>query len=106
MESVMDALQALASASPRELIRGDGEAGRSVLLKLHDLCVSAELAEPNPPDDVVRLHDLFTAALNHGMGGLVYDYIQDVSRACQGGTVNPPFLPFCPFCTQICRPDT
>lgn len=68
-----DVLEALAEASPRQLSQSCRE--------LYAQAAEAALVPATAPDDIARLHALFDAALDGGVGGLVVDYVTEVRAA-------------------------
>lgn len=71
------ALRALADARPSSYLRR-GPSGQSTLKELYQQAASAGLAPSEVADDVARLHLLFDIAVEHGLGGLVHDYVIEV----------------------------
>jgi E3 ubiquitin-protein ligase HOS1 len=80
----LDVLELLAEQSPKSYLSRRAS-GQSVLRELYAQAAEAQLVPPSSPnsDDILRLHALFDVALDHGMGGLVLDYIAEV-RPLQG----------------------
>jgi hypothetical protein len=80
----LDVLELLAEQTPKSYLSRRAS-GQSVLRELYAQAAEAQLVPPSSPnsDDILRLHALFDVALDHGMGGLVLDYIAEV-RPLQG----------------------
>jgi hypothetical protein len=80
MELQVEALEALAATAPTEHLRRSPD-GTSKLGQLYGLAAAAGLVPPTAADDIARLHSLFEMALDHGLGGIVLDYIELVRPA-------------------------
>jgi hypothetical protein len=80
----LDVLELIAEQSPKSYLSRRAS-GQTVLRDLYAQAAEAQLVPPASPnsDDILRLHALFDVALDHGMGGLVLDYIAEV-RPLQG----------------------
>lgn len=85
-----EVLDALADTSPRAYLqRGGGGGGATVLRELHEQAAEVGLAAAAAADDIARLHAMFDVALDHGLGGLVHDYLAEV-RAGGGQRAGQP----------------
>lgn len=83
----LELLEALAETAPRAYLQR-GPSGQSLLRELYQQAAEADLAARSAPDDIARLHALFDVALDHGMGGLVRDYLAEVRAAGLGASGN------------------
>lgn len=80
MELQVEWMEALAATAPTEYLRRSPD-GTSKLGQLYGLAADAGLVPPTAADDIARLHSLFEMALDHGLGGIVLDYIELVRPA-------------------------
>lgn len=79
MVTLNDVLAELANTSPKTYLQRS-PSGFSHLQDLYQQCIEADLvpAAAVASDDIARLHSLFDVALDHGMGSLVLDYVNEV----------------------------
>lgn len=76
-----DFLEQLAETAPKAYLQRQ-PSGQSLLRELYAHAAEAGLLPGGAGgDDIARLHALFDVALDHGMGGLVRDYVAEVRRA-------------------------
>ena len=73
-----DFLEQLAETAPKAYLQRQ-PSGQSLLRELYAHAAEAGLLPAGAGgDDIARLHALFDVALDHGMGGLVRDYVAEV----------------------------
>ena len=74
----LEVLEQLAELAPTQFLeRTPG--GQSTLRELYIQAAEADLVPSSAAaDDIARLHGLWEVALDHGMGGLVLDYLSQV----------------------------
>lgn len=77
MAAALELLEALAETPPKAFLQRQS-GGQSTLRELHAQAAQAGLCPAAANDDIARLHALFDVALDHGMGGIVSDYIAEV----------------------------
>lgn len=83
-----DFLEQLAETAPKAYLQRQ-PSGQSLLRELYAHAAEAGLLPAGAGgDDIARLHALFDVALDHGMGGLVRDYVAEVRRAYRGAYTN------------------
>lgn len=74
---MLELFEALAETPPRAYLQRT-PSGQSLLRQLYQQAAEADLVARSAPDDIARLHALFDVALDHGLGGLVRDYLTEV----------------------------
>lgn len=73
-----DFLEQLAETPPKAYLQRQ-PSGQSLLRELYAQAAEAGLVPAGAGgDDIARLHALFDVCLDHGMGGLVRDYVAEV----------------------------
>ncbi len=84
--AVLELFEALAETPPRAYLQRT-PSGQSLLRQLYQQAAEADLVARSAPDDIARLHALFDVALDHGLGGLVRDYLTEVGTTgrCSAG---------------------
>lgn len=75
--AAMEVLESLAETPPAALLAKQAS-GQSALRELYGGAAAAGLVPAGASDDIARLHALFDVALDHGLGGLVRDYVAEV----------------------------
>jgi hypothetical protein len=85
----LDVLEALAETPPTHLVQPVGPDGQTKLRFLYAQAAAADLVPQTAADDIGRLHSLFDVALDHGLGGLILDYIAEVRRAAGQPIADP-----------------
>lgn len=75
----VEALGALASKDPKQLLVKQAHTGKRLLHHIYQQCCTSGLIPvPRAEDDVQRLHALFDLALQHGLAAVAVDYILEV----------------------------
>lgn len=94
----LELLEELAGTAPQTYLQKQ-PSGQSTLRELYALAAQANLVPPSAQDDIARLHSLWDVALDHGLGGLVRDYVSEVRRRHQ----TPPPIDHHPPCIASTR---
>lgn len=103
----LEVLEALA-VTPATQLAGCGPDGLTKLRSLYSQAAAADLVPQTASDDIARLHSLFEAALDCGMGGLILDYVAEVRRAadCRRRPRRRrfPLFTLAPLCSWVLPP--
>lgn len=79
--AAVDFLEQLSETAPKAYLQRQ-PSGQSLLRELYAHAAEVGLVPAGAGgDDIARLHALFDVCLDHGMGGLVRDYVAEVWRA-------------------------